>query len=144
LLGAIFFPLVVCGPVAASPRLAAPASRASAQARITADWVAFFSGSTPVSRRIALLQDGGTFATVVKALTASPLAKIVGAKVTGVTLNSSATKATVHYALTLGGKPALSNMSGEAVLQNGTWKVADESFCGLLALEQMKAAGCSG
>ena len=31
--------------------------------------------------------------------------------------------------------PALTNRSGVAVYQNGTWKVGDASFCGLRALE---------
>ena len=35
----------------------------------------------------------------------------------------------------LGTTPALTNRSGVAVYQNGTWKVGDASFCGLLALE---------
>jgi hypothetical protein len=53
------------------------------------------------------------------------------------------TKATVIYSLTMGGTPVLSDLKGEAVLQNGTWKVGDQSFCALLSLEQAKAPGCS-
>ncbi len=39
------------------------------------------------------------------------------------------------YDIYLGGKPALSNQTGTAVSQDGTWKVGDVSFCQLLALE---------
>ena len=35
----------------------------------------------------------------------------------------------------LGTTPALTNQSGPAVYQDGTWKVGDASFCALLALE---------
>ena len=47
----------------------------------------------------------------------------------------SATQATVTYDIYLGGKPALSNQTGTAAYQDGTWKVGDGSFCRLLALE---------
>jgi hypothetical protein len=35
----------------------------------------------------------------------------------------------------LSGKTVLPNQKGTAVLQNGTWVVGDQSFCGLLTLE---------
>jgi hypothetical protein len=48
----------------------------------------------------------------------------------------------VRYSLDLGGKPVLTGQTGIAVLQGGKWKVGDQSFCALLALEQVKAPGC--
>jgi hypothetical protein len=56
---------------------------------------------------------------------------------------TSKTQAKVRYTITLGGQPALSNQTGVAVLQGGTWKVGDQSFCALLALEQAKASACA-
>jgi hypothetical protein len=113
--------------------------------KIKTDWVTFFAGSTPVKEKIALLQNGESFAQVIKSQATSPLiaplAKSVTAKVATVTL-TSATKAKVRYSLDLGGKPALAGQTGIAVLQGGTWKVGDQSFCALLALEQVKAPGC--
>jgi hypothetical protein len=47
----------------------------------------------------------------------------------------SPTQAKVTYSILIGGSPALSNQTGTAVLQGGTWKVGLASFCGLLALE---------
>jgi hypothetical protein len=47
----------------------------------------------------------------------------------------SPTQAKVIYSIFVGGTPALPNQSGVAVLQNGTWKVGDQSFCGLLTVE---------
>jgi hypothetical protein len=120
----------------------ARATTSTAQAKITADWVTFFAGSTPAARKIALLQDGKTFAKVIEAQASSPISKSVAAKVSKVTLTSS-TKANVRYSLTLGGQPALTNVQGQAVLIGGTWKVGEGSFCGLLALEQEKLPACS-
>src|ERR1035441_3566222 len=55
----------------------APASSASASAssatgsaavqKITANWTAFFNAKTPTATRISLLQDGPTFASIIKA-----------------------------------------------------------------------------
>ncbi len=118
---------------------------AATRTKIKTDWVTFFAGSTPVKQKIALLQNGQSFAGVIKSQASSPtiapLAKSVSASVASVTL-TSATKAKVKYSLDLGGKPALSNQTGIAVLQAGTWKVGDQSFCALLALEQITAPAC--
>lgn len=135
--------VAVCAPASASvrPTLVARSSSATTQARIIADWDAFFSGSAPVSRKVALLQNGEEFAKVVTAQASSPIVKGIGARVSTVTL-TSLTKAAVTYSLTIGGKPVLANLKGESVLQSGTWKVADQSFCSLLSLEQVKAPGC--
>ena len=141
-LATISLSLAVCGPSLASPKPAAASSSTSAQAKIIADWEAFFSGSTSASRKIALVQDGKSFANVIKGQAGSAMAKSVRAKVSKVTLNS-ATKATVRYSLTMGGQPALTNQVGHAVLENGTWKVGVQSFCALLALEQVKVPICS-
>ena len=121
---------------AASPTTAAPTTAAScsAAAAITANWEAFFNAKTPTAKRVALLQDGSTFASVIKAQAGSGLAASATAKVTKVTVES-ATKAKVIYSILLGGQPALSNQTGVAVYQNGTWKVGVASFCGLLATE---------
>jgi purine-cytosine permease-like protein len=116
---------------AASPTTAASGSAAAA---IAANWEAFFNAKTPTAKRVALLQDGSTFASVIKAQAGSGLAASATAKVTKVTVES-ATKAKVIYSILLGGQPALSNQTGVAVYQNGTWKVGVASFCGLLATE---------
>ena len=112
---------------------AAPAS-GSATARITADWQAFFDAKTPAARRVQLLQNGQVFAPVIRAQSGSGLASAATAKVTKVTLTSP-DQAKVTYSILIGGTPQLQNQTGVAVLQNGTWKVGDASFCGLLALE---------
>jgi hypothetical protein len=80
-----------------------------------------------------LLQNGSTFATAIKDLANLPLASGIGAKVTKVVVNSPTT-ATVTYNITAGGSSLLSNKSGTAVYQGGTWKVGDASLCGLFKL----------
>ncbi len=131
--------LAITVPVAAGP---VNAESKSTTAKIAADWEAFFSGSTTASRKIALVQDGSSFAKVIESQSSSPIAKSVTAKISKVVVDSKNT-ATVHYSLNLGGKPALTNQKGEAVLQSGTWKVGAQSFCSLLALEQVKLPVCS-
>jgi len=128
-------------PSSTSSTPAAPASSAasspagggstSAEAAIKTNWEAFFSSSTPSDQRANYLQNGATFAAAIKAFAASPLASAVTSKVDSVTLTSP-TKATVKYDLTAAGTTVASGATGSAVLENGTWKVGDDVFCGLL------------
>ncbi len=129
-------------PASSAPATSAPASSpassssgsAAAASAIAADWAAFFDAKTPDARRVALLQDGSQFATVIKAMAGSGLASEASAKVTRVTVVSP-TEAKVTYSILVSGQPALSNQTGTAIYQGGTWKVGVASFCGLLALE---------
>lgn len=106
----------------------------AAKSEIKSNWATFFDGKTPVPKRVALLQNGQVFAPVIRAQAGSPLATAATAKVTKVTL-VSASEANVVYTILVGGKPALSNQHGIAVFEDGTWKVGDASFCGLLTIE---------
>jgi hypothetical protein len=118
---------------AAAPS-SAPASSSGTTSTIAANWAAFFNAKTPVAKRISLLQDGQTFASVIRAQAGSGLAASATAKVTKVTIISPS-QAKVTYSILIGGQSALSGQSGVAVLQGGTWKVGLASFCGLLTLE---------
>lgn len=102
-------------------------------AQITANWEKFFNSSTPLSQRVALLQDGPTFSSAIDSFSKLPLADGIGAKVTGVTVNS-ATSATVTYSIVSGSTTLLGGQSGTAVYQDGTWKVGDASLCNLFKL----------
>ena len=128
--------------IASSP---AQAASGNAKAQITSNWEAFFNGQTSAAKKIALLENGQKFASVINAQAGSGLASSAGAKVTAVVVNSP-TKATVSYDITLSGATALANQTGTAVYQNGTWKVGDVSFCQLLKLENAGTAPsvCSG
>ncbi len=121
-------------PSSSAAASSAPASGAGTASTIAANWAAFFDAKTPVAKRISLLQDGQVFASVIRAQAGSGLAASATAKVAHVAVVSPS-HAKVTYSILIGGQPALSNQSGVAVLQNGTWKVGLASFCGLLAVE---------
>jgi hypothetical protein len=126
-----------CGgstPSSSSTTTPPAATGGAAVAQITSNWETFFNGKTPVSQRVSLVQDGSQFQSVISAQAGSALASGATAKVTKVTVTSP-TQATVKYDILEGGTPALSNQTGTAILQNGTWKVGVTSFCGLLTLE---------
>jgi hypothetical protein len=131
---------------AAAPSSSAPAAAGgNAKALITANWEAFFNGSTGAAKKISLLQNGDKFSAIIKAQAGSGLASTAGAKVTAVVVNSS-TSATVSYDITLSGATALANQTGTAVYEDGIWKVGDVSFCQLLKLENNGTAPsvCNG
>ena len=117
-----------------SPTASASGGSAAAVTAITTNWEAFFSPQTPVSQRVALLQNGSQFQSIIQSQAGSGLASQASAKVTKVTVTSP-TQATVTYNILISGTPALTNQTGTAVLENGTWKVGVSSFCGLLTIE---------
>jgi hypothetical protein len=120
---------------AASPSTSSGSSNTAAdQTEITTNWEAFFNAKTPVAKRVSLLQDGSTFASIIKSQAGSGLAATATAQVTKVTVITSS-EAEVTYSILVGGTPELKNQKGTAVLQAGTWKVGVASFCGLLTLE---------
>jgi hypothetical protein len=107
--------------------------------------VAFFNPKTPVAKRVSLLQNGQTFASIIRAQASSALASSATSSVTAVTVES-ATQAKVTYSILVGGTAALKNQPGVAVKQGGVWKVGDQSFCALLTLENNGKAptACAG
>ena len=125
-------------PASTSASAAASGGSSSAVAEITANWTTFFNSSTPNSKRVQLLENGSQFSSAISAFAASPLAAAVTSKVDSVAL-SSATQAKVKYDLSAMGTTVASGASGTAVLQDGTWKVGDDVFCGLLT--EAKSAG---
>ena len=134
--------LAACGSkssaATSTPTPSATAS-ASVASLITSDWQTFFDGATPATRKIALLQNGQQFATVITAQAASPLAKASQAQVTAVKVTSPTT-ATVTYSIVENGQVALPGQKGQAVLDGGVWKVSAPSFQALLKLEQGQAS----
>ena len=139
--------LAACGSTSTAASTSpspAPAASTSASptAAITSAWQTFFSGATPAATKIALLQNGDQFATVIQAQASSPLAKATTAKVTAVTITSPTT-ADVTYSIVQGGQVALADQKGQAVLDGGVWKVSAPSFQALLKLEQGQASASS-
>lgn len=131
---------------ASAPASSAPAASSAAAsggptnatAQITTNWNKFFNSATPNSERVKLLENGSQFSAAIGAFASSPLAAAVTSKVDSVKIDS-ATKATVKYDLSAMGTTVAKGASGNSVLQDGTWKVGDDVFCGLLT--EAKSAG---
>jgi hypothetical protein len=135
-------PSVTSGPPASTtptitpttgPSTTAAFDEAAAQAQIIANWEKFFTPGTSVDERVALLQDGSALRAAIEQSATNPLQQQARAKVTRVTFTSP-TEATVTYDVYLNGTVALPNSQGMAVLEGGTWKVAQQSFCSLISL----------
>jgi hypothetical protein len=105
----------------------------AATAQITANWEKFFTPGTSIDERVALLQSGAALRAAIEQSATNPLQQQASAKVTQVTFTSP-TQATVTYDVSLNGTVALPNAQGTAVLEGGTWKVSQDSFCSLLSL----------
>jgi hypothetical protein len=127
----------------------APASSggtSSATATIEKNWTTFFDYRTPTAEREALLEDGTTLG---KAMAmGDSFAKSQHLKeqatVSSVTL-TDATHASVKYTITNAGSPLFSGATGDAILQDGQWKVAKHTFCTLIELGAVgkTVPGCS-
>ncbi len=121
---------------------------ASAASAVKATWTSFFSKTTPIAQREALVENGSAMAGAMQAFAASPLTSEVTASVSGVTFPSS-TKADVTYSISLNGQVVENAMAGNAVYQGGKWLVADTTLCGLLQLAESQSGssapipGCS-
>jgi len=102
--------------------------------------VAFFNPATPTATKITLLQNGSKFASALQAESTNPQAQTTAAKVDAVTVSGSTAKVT--WDLLLSGTPVLTSQPGQAVLEGGTWKVSDASFCGLLKLQPPAPPAC--
>ena len=129
-------------PATASASTAEPSSGPAAVAAITANWKTVFNGKAPIPQRLALVQDGSQVAAFVQAQAKTSFGQAATgstATVSAVTITSPS-QATVHYQVLLLGTPLLKNQVGTAIYQDGIWKVAIASFCGLAYLEYPKGS----
>jgi hypothetical protein len=110
------------------------------KAQIKSAYEKFFSGQTSVADRVAVLQNGPRFKSVVQSFASNPLAKNVNVTVSSVKLQG-ANGAKVVYTVKLG-SAGLPKQSGTAVLQNGTWKVGYAGLCKLVALQGSTPSAC--
>lgn len=112
------------------------------QAAVTANFTRFFDTKTPQSEAITLLQNGPVFATVIAEQAASPQSKGSSVSVSKVNVISP-DKATVTFSVLINGQPVLPNQGGWAVKQDGRWKVAAQTFCGLVSMGGPTPAACA-
>jgi hypothetical protein len=128
-------PTVAASTPAPSPSASGEAvSGPAAIAAIKKTWTTFFNGKTSAADKVGLVQNGQNFVASLDAAAKSSAGATAGATVQSVTITSK-TGAKVDYTITISGTPMLAGQKGVAVYQDGTWKVGDTSFCGLLALE---------
>ena len=113
---------------------------AAEKAQITSAYKKFFSGQTSVPDRVALLQNGSEFKSVIQAFASNPLAKNVNVTVSSVTLHGP-DDAKVVYTVKLG-SAGLPKQTGTAVKQEGTWKVGYASLCKLVSLQGSTPSAC--
>jgi hypothetical protein len=132
--------VLMAGSLAACGSGKKSASGPSAQDEIKTAYTKFFSSKTSLSDRVALLQDGSKFKTVIQGFASNPLAKNVKVTVSSVTLQG-ADNAKVVYVVSLGSS-SLPKQNGTAVREGGTWKVGFASLCRLVALQGSTPSAC--
>ena len=115
-------------------------STANAQAQIRSAYEQFFSPQTPLADRVAVLQNGPRFKSLVASFANNPLAKNVRVTVSSVMLENP-NKAKVVYAVKFG-STSLGKQTGSAVRENGTWKLGFASLCKLVALGGATPSAC--
>ena len=117
-------------------------SSSDPKAQITSAYQNFFSPKTNVDQKVALLQDGSKYKSVIQYFENYPGAKSVSVNVNSVTLQG-ASKAKVVYVIKLGSTSPLGSQIGSAVKQGGKWKVNAQSLCSLVELAGTAPPQCT-
>lgn len=126
---------------AAAPAAGSPAADPATTKAVTDAYVLFFDAKQPADKRAAAVEKGDVFAPVLAAQAGNPQAQGTSATVSKVT-TVDADHADVTYTLLMGGNPVLPDQAGQAVQENGQWKVAATTFCALLKLQGGTAPAC--
>jgi len=103
-------------------------------AAIRSAYQKFLDPKIPVAQKTGLIQDGAAFLDTMQAEAKNPTAATLSIQIATVTV-TSANQATVLFTLLVSGSPVLAGQKGYAVRENGTWVVAGDTFCGLLAAQ---------
>ncbi|MFI6587689.1 hypothetical protein [Embleya sp. NPDC050493] len=99
--------------------------------KVADNWDKLFDNATPLADRKAVLENSAQVGTLVETLANDPLAKQVTSKTTAVKISGE--KAAVSFDILLAGTPALPGQTGQAVKQDGTWKVSLSTVCTLVS-----------
>jgi hypothetical protein len=129
------------GADSAAMSVAAPTPDAATVAAIKNAYAKFFAPDTPEQVSLGLLQNGAAFKATIEKQGQGNYAQKSSAKVSKVSL-ASADVAKVVYTIYVGDQPMLADQPGFAVRENGTWQVAEHTFCQLLTLENSAPAEC--
>ncbi|PWI41808.1 hypothetical protein [Streptomyces sp. ICBB 8177] len=121
----------------------APADPSAAKAQVVKNWEKFFDPSTSLADKTKLLENGQKMTKVVEGFAGDPRVGQVKATVQSVRFTSPS-GADVTYSLALKGTTVLPSASGTSVLQDGVWKVSDQTLCALISLDSSGSAipGC--
>ena len=111
-------------------------------AAISTAFSRLFGSSAPFAKSVASLQHGAAFAATIRRESKNSYAQKSAARVTSVRLLSS-DLAAVTFSISSGGQTLLPNSKGNAVKEDGTWKVAARTFCGLLQLQGNAPKACN-
>ena len=101
----------------------------------------FFSNKTSVAQSRAALQHGELFTATLREQANSPHGQQSSASVSSVRLVSPDV-ADVRFSITSNGITALPDARGNAVREDGQWKVATATFCQLLKLQGSAPKAC--
>lgn len=142
--------LTACGsgnPAAAPgtiPLTAAPGSPADSAttAAVSKAYRTLFGGSKDLATLVSSVQNGDKLSPVFAQALKNPLTVSVTATVSKVTVINPHV-ASVTFTLLSHGSPLLANTKGKAVLVAGTWRVAADTYCGLLAASGHLPSQCS-
>lgn len=125
----------------AAPPTTAPST--DPKAEITTMWSRFFVDSTPTEEKVRNLENGEAHRADIEQTLATGQTKGVTIEVKEVNVTSP-TAATVSYAILLNGEPAVPSATGDAILQDGRWKVTEKVFCVLIQLGGQNPPTCAG
>lgn len=101
-------------------------------------YLRFLDLKVPVEQKVGLIQDGSDFLTAMQAEAKNPQAATVSLQVSDVKVTSDKL-AQVTYTILVSGSPLLPNQKGYAVKEDGNWKIAGITFCGLLSAQNPTA-----
>ncbi|MGH8862373.1 MAG: hypothetical protein ACRDVG_14290 [Jatrophihabitantaceae bacterium] len=111
-------------------------------AAVARAYATFFSDKSTTPQSQAALQHGQVFTATLQQQSNSPHAQQSSAAVSQVLLES-ADVADVKFSITSNHVRVLSDVSGHAVREDGTWKVAAATFCQLLTLQGDAPKACN-
>jgi len=108
---------------------------AEAKAEINKAWETFFNPAIPVEQKKDIVENYDALKPILDEQKTNPQAQMIKAAVKDVTLQGD-TNATVTYDIvnTQTNEPLLPNASGQAIKQDGHWKVSQQTFCSLIKL----------
>ncbi|MYR06773.1 hypothetical protein GTV32_10865 [Gordonia sp. SID5947] len=112
----------------------AAASDPATTKEITDAYVVFFNGQTPPPERAALIENGAAFQPVLQGLTQNPQSMQTTVAVKDVKV-TDANNAEVTYDLLMQGNPVMPGQTGQAIKEDGKWKVSADTFCALMAVQ---------